>query len=180
VPVVWEVIEQGSSSVTHAAYEELLEAVPTLLPGGGKVGFLADRGFAEAALLAQLRRLGWHFRIRIKATFSALRLGQLPGKVEAFACAPGRARFLPNGAITAEAFGPVSWALARQSSPGEYWSIVRDEPTGVQTFVEYGRRFDSEENFVDDKSKGFQLESSLVRAADALTRLCLVLAVAPR
>jgi hypothetical protein len=31
VPLVWEVIEHGSSSVTHAAYEALLETVPALL-----------------------------------------------------------------------------------------------------------------------------------------------------
>jgi hypothetical protein len=55
---------------------------------------------------------------------------------------------------------------------------VSDEPTSVHTFEEYGQRFTIEENFLDDKSNGFQLESSLVRAADALTRLCLVLAVA--
>jgi hypothetical protein len=48
----------------------------------------------------------------------------------------------------------------------------------VQTFVEYGWRFDIEENFLDDKSTGCQLESSLVHDAHALTRLCLVLAVA--
>ena len=28
VPVVWEVVEHGSSSVPHAAYEALLDAVP--------------------------------------------------------------------------------------------------------------------------------------------------------
>ena len=38
-------------------------------------------------------------------------------------------------------------------------------------------RFDIEENFLDDKSNGFQLESSLIRSAPALTRLCLVLAL---
>ena len=76
VPVVWEVIEHGSSSVTHAAYEALLDAVPPLLPAGIKVVFLADRGFADTELLAHLRRLGWHFRIRIKANFSVLRPGQ--------------------------------------------------------------------------------------------------------
>ena len=31
---------------------------------------------------------------------------------------------------------------------------------------------------MDDKSSGFQLESSLIRSAEALSRLCLVLAVA--
>jgi Transposase DDE domain len=178
VPVVWDVIEHGSSSVTHAAYEALLDAVPPLLPTGIKVVFLADRGFADTALLGQLRRLGWHFRIRIKATFSVLRPGQSSCKVDDFALAPGRALFLQNVAITAEALGPVSLALARHTKNGEEWYIVSDEPTSGFTFEEYGRRFAIEENFLDDKSNGFQLESSLVRDAEALTRLCCVLAVA--
>jgi DDE family transposase len=178
VPVVWEVIEHGSSSVTHAAYEALLDAVPPLLPAGLKVVFLADRGFADTELLAQLRRLGWHFRIRIKATFSVLRPGQPPCKVDDFALAPGRALFLHHVALTTKPFGPVSLALACHSRTGEEWHIVSDEPTSGQTFQEYGRRFDIEENFLDDKSKGFQLERSLVRDANALTRVCLVLAVA--
>ena len=49
VPVVWEVIEHGSSSVTHEAYAALLDAVPALLPAGVKVVFLADRGFADTS-----------------------------------------------------------------------------------------------------------------------------------
>ena len=56
VPIAWEVIEHGSSSVPHAAYEALLAAVPALLPVGVKVVFLADRGFADTELLAHLRR----------------------------------------------------------------------------------------------------------------------------
>ena len=39
-------------------------------------------------------------------------------------------------------------------------------------------RFTTEENFLDDKSGGFQLESSLIREAEALTRLGLILATA--
>jgi hypothetical protein len=178
VPVVWEVMEHGSSSVTHEAYAGLLDAVPALLPAGVKVVFLADRGFADTDLLAHVRRLGWHFRIRIKATFTVLRPGQPACKVEEFSLALGRALFLHNVAITMERFGPVSLALARHSSNGEYWYIVSDEPTTLRTFEDYGRRFDIEENFLDDKSNGFQLESSLVRDADALTRLCFVVAVA--
>ena len=178
VPVVWEVIEHGSRSVPHEAYAALVDAVPALLPAGSKVVFLADRGFADTALLAHLRRLGWHFRIRSKAPFRVLRPGQPTCKVEEVALAPGRALFLQNVALTTEQCGPVSLALGRPTKTGEYWYIVSDEPTSVQTFEEYGRRFDIEENFLDDKSNGFQLESSLVRDAEALTHLCCVLAVA--
>ena len=177
VPLVWQVVEHESSSVAYEAYEALLDAVPPLLPLGVRVVFLADRGFADTALLAHLRRLRWHFRIRIKANFGVVRPGHRPSKVEDFNLAPGRALFLHQVAITAERFGPVALALARHASNGECWYVVSDEPTSVQTFVEYGWRFDIEENFLDDKSNGFQLESSLVRDADALSRLCLVLAV---
>lgn len=177
VPVVWEILEHGSSSVAYATYKALLDALPPLLPLGVRVVFLADRGFADTALMTHLRRLGWHFRIRIKGSFGVTRLGHRSAKVQDFTLAPGRALFLHHVALTADHFGPVSLALARHTSNGEAWAVVSDEPTSVQTFVEYGWRFDIEENFLDDKSNGFQLESSLVRNADALGRLCLVLAV---
>lgn len=177
---MWQVLEHGSSRVAHAASAALLDAVPPLLPLGVKIVRLADRGFADTALLAHLRRLRWHFRLRIKASFGVARPGHRPGKVEDFHLAPGRALFLHHVAITADHYGPVSLALGRHMSNGESWYVVSDEPTSVHTFVEYGWRFDIEENFLDDKSNGFQLESSLLRTADAVARLCFVLAITTR
>jgi len=55
-------------------------------------------------------------------------------------------------------------------------SLVTNRP--LQTFREYGERFDIESEFLDEKSNGFQLEQSLVRSPIALSRLCLVLAIA--
>lgn len=178
VPLVWQVLQHGSSSVAHEVYKALLDTVPPLLPRGVKVVFLADRGFADTELLGHLKQLGWHFRIRVKASFRVLRRGQMPCKIEDFTLAPGRAMFLHHVAITDKQFGPVSLALARHTHTGEVWYVVSDEPTSVHTFVEYGWRFDIEENFLDDKSNGFQLESSRLRDAAAVERLCLVLAVA--
>ena len=119
VPLVGEVMAHGRSSVTPAAYEALLETVPSRLPPGVKGVFLADRGFADTALFAQLRRLRWHVRIRLKAPFTVVRPGQQDCQVEDFPLAPGRALFLQNVAITTESFGPVSVALARHSRTGE-------------------------------------------------------------
>jgi hypothetical protein len=45
--------------------------------------------------------------------------------------------------------------------------VVRDEPIDMQTCAVYRLRFDIEENFLDDTSKGFQLASSLIRSAKA-------------
>lgn len=75
-------------------------------------------------------------------------------------------------------YGLVNLALARDPISGELWYIISDEPTTLQTFREYSERFDIEENFLDDKSNGFELERSEIRSTVALSRLCLVLAVA--
>lgn len=56
--------------------------------------------------------------------------------------------------------------------------ILSSETVTLQTFREYGMRFDIEENFLDDKSNGFELERSMIRCAPALSHLCLVLAIA--
>lgn len=67
--------------------------------------------------------------------------------------------------------------MARDEVSGELWYIVSDEPTSLQTFREYGERFNIEEEFLDEKSNGFQLEKSLIRSPMALSRLCLVMAI---
>ena len=90
---------------------------------------------------------------------------------------PGQALFWRHVAITKQRYGPVHLALGRPLDSKEYWFVVSDQPTQLKTFAEYGRRFDIEENFLDDKSNGFQLEASLIRSAKALERLCGVLAI---
>jgi hypothetical protein len=72
----------------------------------------------------------------------------------------------------------VHLALARVEHNGQLWLILSSEPTTLQSLQEYGLRFDIEENFLDDKSNGFQLEDSGLRNAVPLSRLCLVSAVA--
>jgi len=177
VPLVWTVLAHGSSSVAYATYAALLDQAAALLPLGCTVEFLADRGFADTALLNQLKRLGWHWRIRIKRSFQVYRYGKFR-KLKRVTLAPGQARFWHHVWITQDYYGPVHLALARPRGGKDYWYVVSDEPTGQATFADYGARFDIEENFLDDKSNGFQLEASLIRSAQALTRLCFVLAVA--
>ncbi len=175
----WKVLEHGSSSISYEAYQALLDqAAQLLFPFSCKVIFLADRGFADTALMGHLRRLGWHFRIRIKTSFWVYRPGQRPRKVKNIRLAAGHLLFWHNVQITKERFGNVHLALGRPIGSKERWVVISDQPTSLETFQEYGLRFDIEENFLDDKSNGFQLEASLIRSAKALERLCFVLATA--
>jgi Transposase DDE domain len=177
VPLVWCVLQHGSAQVAFDAYQELLTRAAVLLPRGCSVVFLADRGFADTDLMAHLQRLGWHWRIRIKSSFWLYRRGHRRCKVERLSVARGHACFWHQVCLTEKRYGPVHLAVARPWQGQDVWYVLSDERTDEKTFKEYGLRFDIEENFLDDKSNGFQLESSLIRSAQALTRLCLVLAL---
>ena len=155
VPLVWCVLEHGSATVAYEVYKELLDRAATLLPLACKVVFLADRGCADTKLMGHLRRLGWHFRIRIKATFWLSRPGHADFQVGHVALVPGHARYWHRVWLTATHCGPVHLAVARPVGRAEYWYVISAEPTDVKTLEESGLRFDIEENFLDDKSNGF-------------------------
>lgn len=177
VPLTWKVIEHGSASVAFEVYRELLEEAKKRIPFACKVVFLADRGFADTKLMAHLQKMGWHYRIRIKSTFWIY-----PSHLDAFQVGTieleaGHMRCWQAVEITEQRFGPVHLSVAHPLGSDEYWYVVSDEPSDMKTLEEYGLRFDIEENFLDDKSNGFQLEDSWIRNALALERLCLVLAI---
>src|SRR5437867_9782961 len=178
VPLGWRVLKHGSATVSLEMDKELLDEAKTRLPFASEVVFLADRGFADTQLMSQLRQLGWHFRIRIKSNFwihpSHLAAFQV-GEIE---LQPGHMSCWQGVWMTDKRFGPVHLAVARPLGSDAYWYVISDEAAGLKTLEEYGLRFDIEENFLDDTSNAFQLESSLIGSAQALERLCLVLAIA--
>lgn len=177
IPVVWQVIQHDSSSVGYSEYTPLLDATAKLLPQAAEVLFLADRGFADIALMRQLKRLGWHYRIRVKSNFYVYQAKQ-GCPVSYYLHHRCQAIFLHSVCVSRKRYGLVHVALAWHSGSNERWYVVSDEVTSAQTFVEYGLRFDIEEGFLDSKSNGFQLEQSQIRSAEMLARLCLILAIA--
>ena len=141
---------------------------------------LADRGFVDQKLFALVRDMGWHLRIRLKGSVLVYRPSQEATKISRLMPAKGCALFLHDVWITKKSFGPVFLVLARVETANgiQKWAILSDEPTDLNSFLEYGLRFDIEENFLDDKSGGFQLESSELYDSQALTRLDLIMATA--
>ena len=180
LPLAWKVLAQGSASVSFAHYAPLLTEVSRLLPPACTAVLLADRGFVDVDLMQRIVQLGWHFTIRAKGNLLVYRACKRHCKVGALTPAPGEIRLLHTVQVTERRFGPVHLVVGHVRTPQGYevWSLITDRPASLATLDEYALRFDIEENFLDDKSAGFQLEASQVRDADALARLCLVLAVA--
>jgi hypothetical protein len=180
LPLTWIVQASQTAKVTFTDYQPLLVSVAAWLPSSCRVILLADRGFGDRRLFRQASKLGWHFRIRLKSAFWVYRKGKAPSKIGRLMPAKGEALFLHRVKITKHRYGPLYLALAHVQTPEGYeqWAIVSDEPTHLTTFDEYGLRFDIEENFLDDKSNGFQLQSTEIRDEQALSRLSLILATA--
>jgi len=180
LPLTWSVLEQGSASVSFNKYADLLRHAAHLLPLHSEVILLADRGFVDVDLLSLCTKLGWSFTIRAKQSLIVHRAFKAQCKMSQLIPPKGHVHFHHTVQITRRRFGPVHLALGyvRTSNSYEQWLLISDRPTSLDTFDEYGLRFDIEESFLDDKSAGFQLESSEIRNADALSRLCLILATA--
>ena len=121
----------------------------------------------------------WHYRIRIKSSLIlADPLGQRLCKVNEVKLAPREICCFHNVTLTGQRFGPVHVVLGRPTDGPEQWQVVSDEPTSVETFAEYGERFQIEEGFLDDKSALFDLEASRLRDAASLEGLVLVISTA--
>jgi hypothetical protein len=180
LPLSWVVLKQQSTMVAFEKYKPILKEAAAILPPGCPVILLADRGFDDNDLFCAARDLGWGFRIRLKKSIRVYRASKPALSVGRLMPARGKALFLHKVWITDRQFGPVYLALAHVQTRNGYeeWAILSDDPTGLHTFDEYGLRFDLEENFLDDKSAGFQLESGEIRDAQALARLGLILATA--
>jgi hypothetical protein len=180
LPLSWLVMQHASTTVAFEAYKHILKEAAAILPQGCRVILLADRGFDDTDLFCLARDLGWSFRIRLKRSLRVYRASKPSTTIGRLMPEKGKALFLHKVWLTDRYFGPVYLALAHVQTPNgdQQWAIVSDEPTDLHTFDEYGLRFDLEENFLDDKSAGFQLESSEIRDAGALSRLGLILATA--
>lgn len=177
IPLAWKVLRHPSASVAFRDYRGVLGFVARRLRGS-EVVLLADRGFLHGEWLRWVgRTVGGHLRVRCKRNVGLFRrtgrgYGRLTLRLSA-----GEVRY-DHGVYVTGTRLPVHLAVGWEKGAKEPWIIVSDEPTDAETLYEYGRRFTIEEGFLDDQSNGFQWESSKLRQAEVLQRLCFVMAVA--
>jgi hypothetical protein len=157
-------------------YAGLVRYTASLLPAEVNVVLLADRGFRDVRLMALLRQLHWHFRLRLAENESIwverqrMSLAQWPLQ-------PYQPCFLQGVALTDQRYGPVNVAMAWDGqATHDPWRIVTDQPAEGQTLTDYALRMGIDLGFLDDKSAGFQLEDSELLLPTRLDRLLLIMA----
>jgi hypothetical protein len=178
VPLVWRVIKHESASVAFGEYQPLLVEAQNALKDFGDVMLLADRAFASHALMHWLRDMNWHWCLRIKSDVQIHGPRAIPVTVEQLFPASGEATFYRQVGLWEDGLERVNLALANLPTAEEPWAVITDEAPTLLTFEDYGKRFDTEELYLDSKSGAFQLEDSRLDEAKHLERLYLVAAVA--
>ena len=177
IPIVWRVLEHKSCSVKFADYKKILMQARSRLPEGVEVMFLADRGFANKKLMRQLNEWGWIWRIRIKNN-NVLYCGDRRMMPKMLALQKGNAMLFSGNIRFERDLVGLSLSAGWSRSADEPWYILSNDGASAENFMEYGMRFDIEEEFRDEKSGGFFLEKSRVEGTEALSRLIFVIAVA--
>ena len=178
IPVVWRVKEHGSATVAFSDYWEMLKSASHRLPPGVEVVLLADRGFIHRDLMKAVKeKLRWHYRIRLKKD-CWIWVGHRCCQLQDYHFSAGEALCLQNVRLYKDQPSElVNVIIGRNNVNGEFWAVVSDETTTLQTYAEYGLRFDIEENFLDDQSRGWNVQGSQIRSVCAVSRLFFLLAV---
>ncbi len=179
IPLAWRALRHKSTQVGFEAYQPVLDQVCTIAPPDLVITLLADRGFVHEQLFHYLQKQGWYFRLRLPSD-TLVHLEDSSISAAKDLCPPaGELRFYQKVSILGAAVGPVSLALAGLlEQPDDPWFVVSNEPSDAKTLNEYGLRFDIEESFLDEKSGGYQLQTSELTTPEAVERLLLVIAIA--
>lgn len=178
VPLLWRVMEHGSATVAFQEYQPLLRKARWLLRQHPDVMLLADRGFANHALLEWLQASRWHYCLRLPCDVLIHGASKYPSPVNRLYPPLGEARLYRQVRLWADGVFRCNLVLATVKGAKQSWAVVTDEPPSLQALWQYALRFRVEELFLDSKSGAFELEDARLRTEAALERLYLVAALA--
>lgn len=179
IPLLWSVKEHKSATVGFEVYRPLLRKASWLLRRQNDVMLLADRGFANQALLEWLKSRDWHYSIRVPGDTligGVYRWCSVP--VSGLRTVRGEAKMYHQVRLWEQGTQTTNLALAYPEKVSEPWAVITDETPTLETFWQYGLRFRVEELFLDSKSGVFGLADSRLRDVQKLNRLYLVVAIA--
>lgn len=178
IPLLWKVLEHSSATVSAHHYRPMLRLAHRLLQDHENVMVLADRGFANHALLEWLSQSRWHYCLRLPSDVVVHGPRRHPTDIAQLWPPKGEARFYETVGLWNDGRWQCNLVLANVKGVKEPWAVITNEPPSLQTLWQYARRFQVEELFLDSKAGVFELEASGLRSAQALERLYLVAAVA--
>lgn len=183
LPVAWRVMpgqeqwEERQWDLVAAMLDEIGEHL-----GNAECTLIADRGLSGMPLVKLCRDRHWHYLLRLAKEHTFRR--RLPGKkwsrwmaCEQLASKEGQRWFGPVQLWQDE---QLETYLSAVWEPGhkEAWFLISDQSAGPKRVAEYAWRMRVEATFQDSKSRGWNVEASLIEDRARLNRFLLALFLA--
>jgi hypothetical protein len=178
IPLGWMWVNHVKGHSSARTHLQLLSNVRSLLPKGIAVLLVGDCEFGSVEVLSRLDAWGWDYVLRQKGAVHVCMAGQTEWRdFSSFVQKPGQQCWLGKGWLSESGVYPayllVYWAIGED----EPWCLATNLPYPVLALKAYDRRMWIEEMFGDLKDHGFDLESSMLRHAERLSRLTLAVAL---
>lgn len=178
IPIAWTWVKHVKGHSSARKQLALLAYVRKLIPTKAAVFLVGDCEFGSVAVLRQLDKWQWFYVLRQKADtqlwFNEERGWQAFGD---HVQKPGQSLWLGNGYLTAKEIYPtnllIHWAVGEK----EPWCLATNLPDRRMALRFYARRQWIDEMFGDFKKHGFDLELTMLRHFQRLSRLTLAVAI---
>ena len=178
IPLAWTWVKHIKGHVTAEAPLALLSYVRSLLPKGIAVLLVGDCEFGAVEVLRQMEEWHWDYVLRQKGRTHVCLPGQTAWR-DFGSCVekPGESVWLGQGWLTQSKIYAVNLLAHWKVGEDEPWCLATNLPDRQMTLQAYARRAWIEEMFGDLKSHGFDLECTMLRHAEKLSRLTLAVAL---
>ena len=178
IPIAWVWVNHVRGHSTAGVHLALLGYVRSLLPQGIAVLLVGDREFGAVEVLAQLDQWGWDYVLRQKGSVHVCLEKETEWRdFSSWVEKPGQSRWLGRGWLTEKQVYSVNLLVIWAIGEDEPWCLATNLPFPVLARKAYDRRMWIEEMFGDMKGHGFDLESTMLRHAERLSRLTLAVAL---
>jgi hypothetical protein len=178
IPIAWTWVKHVRGHSSASKHLALLAYVHKLIPRGAAVFLVGDREFGAVAILRQLDQWHWFYVLREKSD-TGVWFDENGGwrTFGSFIQTPGQSIWLGRSCLTAKEIYPVNLLVHWKVGEKEPWCLATNLPDLKMALRYYRRRMWIEEMFGDFKKHGFDLELTMLRHFDRLSRLTLAVAL---
>lgn len=178
IPIAWTWVKHVRGHSSAWKQLTLLDYVRKLIPRGAAVFLVGDREFGAVAVLRQLDQWRWFYVLRQKCD-TGVWFHENNGwrTFGSYIDKPCQSIWLGRGYLTVKEIYPVNLLVHWKVGEKEPWCLATNLPDLSMALRYYRFRMWIEEMFGDMKKHGFDLELTMLRHFDRLSRLTLAVAL---
>lgn len=182
-PLTWKTVRKSTLAGRRNDVEyEVINRLHGAIPEDVAVTLLADRGFGDQKLYAQLTLLGWDYVIRFRGLIAVEDEAGTQKPAEAWVPKSGRATMIKPAKVTNDRAPIPAVVVTHQAKMKEPWCLATSlaDRSPAEVVALYGKRFTIEETFRDTKDLrfGMGLSATHIGSAGRRDRLLLLAAIA--